>query len=321
MATVKKTSIKTSSVRECRFYMRYMVNHFKTLDRGYIIDNFSDTEICCRILNQHIRNINVTDTGLEACINNLEFQYLKSIIPEDNFLWLKENKRATYWVWGDLALNGEMNNELNKILDTPPDTFWYGDAGLNMTPISHEQRYDLIIDVIDFICSRSPRYAVNITTWINKKLMLWRNVQKDIIHVEWITPENEKDSFWAYRYLRDYQEANKKSEHNNFFPVNIPVPLNAEEACLSFYALHDLWDTRLVTSREVNARMLKTHSQRVWRKKSAEAKMLAEISDINSERLKFLSEYFNITEVDVLNKLIEDRYQGVSTTIHHRLPL
>jgi hypothetical protein len=65
-----------------------------------------------------------------------EFNY-----SEDNFLWLKEDKRAAFWVWGELALNGAMNAEINKILGTPSDFIWYKKARLNMSPINHEQRY------------------------------------------------------------------------------------------------------------------------------------------------------------------------------------
>lgn len=319
MASVKKVRIKTTSVRECRFYMRYILNHFRTLDREYTIDNFSDTEICCRIINQHIRNICTTDSGIEECINNLEFQYLRSIIQEDNFLWLKENKRATFWVWGELALNGEMNKEINKSIGMPLNKYWYKDANLYSSPINHEQRYNSIVDVIDFICSYSPLYTTKIITWINNQLILWRKAQKDIIQVDWVTPENEKDSLWAYNYIKDYQIKNKISENDNFFPVNIPTPLSAEEVCLSFYALHDLWNTTLEKSKEVNERMLKTHNQSVWRRNNAEKKMLSQISDVNCEKLKFLSEHYKITEMDVLNILIEDRFKGVSMTINKNL--
>ncbi|MGZ0302456.1 hypothetical protein ACTM6I_18370 [Citrobacter freundii] len=321
MANAKKTSVQTKSVRECRFYMRYMVNHFRTLDREYIVENFSDTDICCRIINQHIRNINNIDAGIEKCISNLEFQYLKTIIQEDNFLWLKEDKRATYWVWGELALNGTMNTEINKALGTSSDFFWYDKARLNLSPINHEQRYNLIIDLVDFICCCTSQYTANMVTWLNNKLILWRQVQRNIIHVDWVVPENERSSFWAYNYVKDYQEKNKASEHDNFYPVKIPVPLNAEEACLSFYALHDLWNVKLDVSSEVNARMLKTYSQRAWRNRKSMEEIKSQVSEENVEKLKFLSEYFRVSNAEVLNKLIEDRFNGVNTAINKKLPL
>jgi hypothetical protein len=55
-------------------------------------------------------------------------------------------------------------------------------------------------------------------TWVNNKLIDWRKVQRDIIHVEWLTPDNVRGCFWAYEYIRDYQEANKISEHDDFIP-------------------------------------------------------------------------------------------------------
>lgn len=314
-----KSSVKTNSVRECRFYMRYIDNNFRTLDRDYMIENFSDTEICCRIINHHIRNVNKIETDIEKCIRNLEFQYLKSIIPEDNFLWLREDKRATYWIWGELALNGSMNAEINKILGTSPDIFWYEKARLNISPVNHEQRYNLIVDVVDFICSISLGNTVAMITWINNKLILWRQVRQRIINVEWVKPENSKLCFWAYNYVKDFQEEHKTSEDNNFYPVNIPVPLNAEEACLSFYALHDLWDAPLEVSSEVNMKMLKTHNQRVWRKNKRIKEMQAQLSDESIEKLKFLTEHFKISDVEVLNKLIEDRFNGVSLSINNKL--
>ncbi|ANZ89375.1 MULTISPECIES: hypothetical protein [Enterobacterales] len=319
MVTAKKASVQTESVRECRFYMRYMVNNFRALDREYIIENFSDTKICCRIINYQIRKNNKIEDDVNECITNLEFQYLNSIIPEDNFLWLKEDKRAAFWVWGELALNGAMNAEINKILGTPSDFIWYKEARLNMSPINHEQRYNLIIDVIDFICSRSSRYAVNMITWVNNKLIDWRKVQRDIIHVEWLTPDNVRGCFWAYEYIRDYQEANKISEHDDFYPVKIPIPLNAEEACLSFYALHDLWNADLELSLAVKERMMKTYTQRTWRKNKRIEAMHSQISDENMDKLKFLTEHFKISTVDVLNKLIEERFNGVSLSINNRL--
>jgi hypothetical protein len=50
--------------------------------------------------------------------------------------------------------------------------------------------------------------------------------------------------------------------------VKIPIPLNAEEACLSFYALHDLWNADLELSLAVKERMMKTYTQRTWRKQA-----------------------------------------------------
>lgn len=314
-----KVSVKTNSVRECRFYMRYIDNNFRTLDRDYVIEDFSDTEICCTIINYHIRNINKIENDIEKCIRNLEFQYLKAIIPEDNFLWLREDKRATYWVWGELALNGPMNAEINEILGVSTDIVWYEKARLNISPINHEQRYNLIVDVIDYICSVSSQNTTRMITWINNKLILWRRSQKYIIRVEWVSPENEKDCFWAYNYLKDFQEEHKTSDDDNFFPVKIPIPLNAEEACLSFYALHDLWNVKFDVSSEVNKKMLKTYNQRTWRKNKRMKEMQAQLSDESIEKLKFLTEHFKLSDVEVLNKLIEDRFNGVSLSINNKL--
>lgn len=322
MAGINKTVVQTDSVRECRFYMRYIANHFRTIDRENIVDNFSDTEICCRIINQHIRYVHTHEPSIEACIMNLKVQFLKSIIPDNNFLWLKQDKRATFWVWGELALKGRMNDEINEILTNEKGNnvgkYWYSEAKLNSSPINHEQRFNLIIDTIDFICSYSPIYASKMIIWLNNKLIEWRESQKIIIKNSWLTPENEKDCFKAYQDIKDHQESTKTSSNNNFYPVNIPEPLNAEEAYFSFYAMHDLWDTTLKASRELNDRMSKNKSQMKYRRKKKENEMLSEISSEASDKLKFISEFYKKSSVQVLENLISDRYKGIQIGINNQ---
>lgn len=321
MAGMNKTVVQTDSVRECRFYMRYIANHFRTIDRENIVDNFSNTEICCRIINQHIRYVHTHEPSIEACIRNLEVQYLKSIIPDDNFFWLKQNKRAAFWVWGNLALNGFMNEEINKYLTkngTPPKKYWYSEAKLNTSPINHEQRFNLIVDVIDFICSLSADYAAKIIVWLNNKLIEWRKVQNKIINNAWLTPESEKECFWAYHYIKNNQEQTKSSSDNPLYPVNIPIPLDAEEAYLSFYAMHDLWDTDIEEQYKVNERMSKTRSNNEYRRRKAEKNMLSEISPEGKEKLTFLSDFYKTSKVEVLDTLISERYKGIQVRINNQ---
>lgn len=316
MAGTSKVVVKTNSVRECRFYMRYIANNFRVLNRENIVDNFSDTEICCRIINQHIRYVHSDVSSIDECIRVLEIQYLKTIISDDNFLWLKQNKRATFWVWGNLALKGFMNGEINKFLGTDLQKHWYSDAKLSLSPINHEQRFNLVIDTVDFICSFSTDYASKMIVWLNNKLIEWRESQGSIINIPWLTPENERECFWAYNYMKDHQEKNKASSDNILYPVSIPIPLDSEEAYLSFYAMHDLWDVDINESYKVNERMSKTRSQNEYRRRKAEKNMLSEISPEGVEKLKFLSDFYKSTKVQVLDTLISERYRGIQIRIN-----
>ncbi|ECI8027801.1 hypothetical protein E2G82_27180 [Salmonella enterica subsp. enterica serovar Ramatgan] len=316
----KAREVKTSSVRECRFYIRYIANNFQMLNKENIISNFSDTEICCRIINQHIRHVFSHDKDIEECILNLETQFLKNTIPDDNFLWLKEDKRATFWVWGQLALKGYMNDEINRVLNTSPETFWYKEAKAILSPVNHEQRYNAIIDVIDYICSISSSHCTEMTVWINNKLLGWRHAQKTLVKVPWLSPEDEKECYEAYNYIKKRQEEYKETEDDDFFPVKIPEPLNAEEAYLSFYALHDLWNSTPERSHEINKTMLATRGQRVRRQKIAEKKRMESLSEEGKEKLKFLAKHYNCSETSLLDMLISDRYRGISMSVNNKTP-
>lgn len=313
----KAREVKTSSVRECRFYIRYIANNYRMLNKENIINNFSDTEICCRIINQHIRYVSSYDKLIEDSILDLETQFLKNTIPDDNFLWLKEDKRATFWVWGQLALKGYMNDEINRILNTSPETFWYKEAKAILSPVNHEQRYNAIIDVIDYICSVSYSHCTEITVWINNKLLDWRHAQKSLVKVPWLSPENEKECYKAYNYIKKRQEEYKETEDDNFSPVKIPEPLNAEEACLSFYALHDLWNCTIERSHEINKTMLSSRAQRIRREKIAEKKRMESLSEEGKEKLKFLAKHYNCSETSLLDMLISDRYRGICMSVNN----
>lgn len=303
----EQVKIKLNDERFLKFYRNYVILKFPQVAYSSKVLQNGDLGFSEKVLNTYLEQyIPVLENRLDF-IHQMEVALDKVIIPENCFSWFKNNKRATFWLWGMLWYDGACNHEIYRLLNQPQNAFFYKRAELSSSPENHEARFSLIINLIDYICfTYENKYAL--ICFLEGCLKKWRDGINSQKKIKWLIPENEDVCKWAYSYLKKYC-----GDTSNF--PSIPSPLGVEEMYHAFYAMIDLW---LVQPEKIDAFTLKINKafyQKTFRKKQAEKKGRSVLSEKHEERLLFLVSYYKSERAAVLEMLIDDRIRGIETKL------
>lgn len=304
--------IKTKDLRVCRFFIRYIRIKIPANDICEFDENSIDSIMSCRLINKYISE-NIPPENRELFILGMERAYNKTIIQESFFKLLIDDKRATFYLWGKLQFDDKYNARLRKLTNQYNDN-WCKQFGLSESPISHMERYNSLIYFFDNICVEI-KSSIEVVSFLNDFYIFWRKINPGLINVSWLKVDDEDGCYWAYKYIKAHQESTKPDSNNKLWPVNIPNPLSAEEAYLSFYVMSDLWGSDFSASVELIRRMSKSWGQRIYRKKLSTKKNLLEISDEHKEKLSFLSDFYKKDKTQVIEMLIEERTKGIEVRL------
>ncbi|EPD0208510.1 hypothetical protein ACR4U3_001104 [Salmonella enterica] len=309
----RHSPIKSGNLRTCKFYLDWL-NINKNIRADGV--NRQDAESCRQATNQLINQF-FPDKEMQArLLAEMNAACDENILSSDSFDWLKQDERATFWLWGYLCKAGDYQTGFN-----PPanGTFdgknWYQRLNLSLSPVSHQERLAVIITFFDLIIIPSP--PVN---YIKKHLMekfknQWKIIYSKPLPLKWL-PDDEDAVLWAWNNLQKIQQEKPVTLAGLSFSLSAQelttwfTPLSHHERCLALRAALDLWDDAPDTKRLFLLNLNKAWNQQKLRQSRTDKKALnTYLKNETKMRLDILATHYNMRISDVLEKLINEHYR------------
>ena len=314
MAVNVRSSIVVKDIRTSRFLFWYIRNNIQGMKQFAFDGNNPDTALSERIINTALEVGCPDPIQRSNFISTLELAINTTLLPKKYFSWLKENERATFWLWGLMCLDSRCMESINKKLGT--NSNWYQKAGLTDSPVSHSERYSIIVALLDFI-NIETNQAPLMRQWLYDRLVFWRANDHQQVKLRWLTQDHTDICTWAYNYIKKFQKEHASGEGNKLDPVHIPEPLNSVETFHSIFAMLDLWVASDEIQQKAIRKINKAFYQKNFRRKQSEKRERESISDAHEERLNFLAEFYKSDKMSVIERLIDERVQGIEVRLSH----
>ncbi|RNV96164.1 MULTISPECIES: hypothetical protein [Enterobacteriaceae] len=312
MAVNVRSSIVVKDIRTSRFLFWYIRNNIQGMKQFAFDGNNPDTALSERIINTALEVGCPDPIQRSQFISTLELAINTTLLPEKYFSWLKENERATFWLWGLMCLDSRCMESINKKLGT--NSHWYQKAGLTDSPVSHSERYSIIVALLDFI-NIETNQAPLMRQWLYDRLVFWRANDHQQVKLRWLTQDHTDVCTWAYNYIKKFQKEHASGEGNKLDPVQIPEPLNSVETFHSIFAMLDLWSAGDEIQEKAIRKINKAFYQKNFRRKQSEKRERDSISDAHKDRLNSLAEFYKSDKISVIERLIDERVQGIEVRL------
>ncbi|HEB1530387.1 TPA: hypothetical protein RY435_004022 [Escherichia albertii] len=316
-------SIGITNYREAQFLLNEL--------RGFGLDisEFEPKELIEKDLNavsSFINNafISLVPQRKGLTSNIIKFKMNSALLSDGNFSWLKDNKRATFWVWGQIylfhsfGLTGFESNDIfiKEGLDIQ--------ASLRRNPVfSHGSRFDDIVYAFDLRMKISYSEKQSIISFCHR---YWANIFSDDKALKWISKRDIGLCQWAFNYIREHQSrialpvidsighyfGNKQLPDLNDTPANLlPEPVDNEELFNSILAMYDLW--RVTPEKK---ELFLIHINKAWNQKKVrdnrkgKKALNTHISEGAKDRLMLLAYRHNMNIGPLLEMLIEKEFSS-----------
>lgn len=312
MTVSNNPDVKSKDVRSLRFIFKYIQKHLPHTRSLVFEINNPDTALSNRIINDTLE-LYLPDAQMrQAFISQMELKLSTTITSEKVFTRLEKDTRATFWLWGSIYSNHECNQLLNKELNINNGTNWYSELRFPTNVPSHRERFGTIIGFVDYVCMETDNPPA-VRKWLVERLGFWQKNAMNVTRMKWLDQEDAETCMWAYHSLRKHQDASQKTADHPPYPVQLPSPINPEEAFHTFYAMLDLWGISNEEQQQICKKIDKAFYQKSFRRKQSAKKERKEFSEEHLERLNFLVKYYGADRTTVLERLIDDRINGIKT--------
>lgn len=246
MALTGTGYISTKSIRECRFYLRFLSETRTPVPA--ITDN--DPAILCKAINKVLGF--KPSSNRERFVENMELACARQLIHISNFEWVKDNDRACYWLWLKVrtATEPELLADYENI-DPRSNLFVYDELNLNISPSSIEERYNCIVSFFDSWRS-DPSYK---TLFLDNQRNQWGCILRLQRPFKWLDADNEQQCLWAWEQL---SKRGIPTQHINF--------ITSKEIYHAVFAAFDAWQAHSFDSKELFlTKINKAWSQKKYR--------------------------------------------------------
>ncbi|WP_426596281.1 hypothetical protein [Pectobacterium brasiliense] len=304
--------IKSRDLRVCRFYANW-------LQANNIINTSSvsrqNGESCRQALNHIISQYFPDKEKQFHLLSDMDIACEENILSLDDFDWLSQDERATFWLWAYLCKAGDYQLGINPPENAELGKNWYQRLNLSFSPVSHQERMNIIVMFFDMIMIRTP--PVN---HLKKQIMenlkeRWKMIYRRPLPLKWL-PDEEEAVQWAWNNLYKIQQ----EQHGVLsglsaltFPSGLTTwftPLNHSERHLALRAALDLWDDSPDTKRLFFLNLNKAWNQQKLRQSRTDKKALnTYLKNETKEKLDFMATQSDLRISDMLEKLINEHYQ------------
>lgn len=276
--------------------------------------NRNDPESCLKAVKRLISGYFPDKGEQNKILSEMEAACDENILPEEEFDWLQQDVRATFWLWAYLYKAGSYQLGIDLPSDSAPGDNWYSYLKLSVSPSSHPERLNTIISLFDGIIVITP--PVN---HLKKKIMeklkeQWAMIYKKPAPLKWL-PDEENAVIWAWDSLHKIQE---EKNITSGFRLGLPrpglttwfTPLNHSERNIALRAALDLWDDAPDTKQLFLLNLNKAWNQHKLRRARTDKKALnTYLKNETKRRLDFMAEHDGIRISDMMDKLINDYYK------------
>ncbi|MBH2928758.1 hypothetical protein I5Q11_24260 [Serratia ureilytica] len=304
--------IKTRDQRTCLFYADWL-NTNTYINTSSV--SRQDADSCRRALNQLINQNIPNKEQQEKLLAEMEVARNENILPPESFDWLRQDERAAFWLWAFLC----KARDYEFGIDPPPMAGfvenWYQRLNLSLSPVSHQERINIIITLFDSIIISTPPVTYLKAEVMEKLKSRWKIIYSKPLPLKWLSDE-EDAVLWAWNNLQKVQK--DKSGYSRSFYINRRTPglttwftpLNHAERHLALRAALDLWDDAPDTKRLFLINLNKAWNQQKLRQSRTDKKALnTYLKNETKMRLDLMAERSGLRISDMLETLINDHYR------------
>ncbi|GAA5192739.1 hypothetical protein [Ferrimonas gelatinilytica] len=287
--------IISHSLRECKFYLRYIKKEFGDA----LTWKTNPAEMCIEINSILDRKINDFNQKV-AFANRMKSACQHDLISSDRFSWIKSDRRACFWVWGWL-INSTPTKLGYSHLERPNHNdidFGYmkGEAR------SHSIRYEAIVNFFD-------EWNV-IRSWkddlLSRLAEEWAQILRKTKTFSWLDEKNEEQIWWAWKHIVD---SPVKSDYL--------APMDNAERYLSICTAFDLWEAERDSKDLFLHRFNKAWHQKKHRDNRVGKKSLnTYVSEDVKNKLETLALERGQKLHQVIESLINNEYQATRTKLY-----
>ncbi|WP_083275047.1 hypothetical protein [Edwardsiella hoshinae] len=306
--------IKTRNMRMLRFYTDWLC-------RNHSVNNSSipcnDAESCRKALNRLVLQIAPDKNSQAQLLSQMEKDSGGNILPQEAFDWLTCDERATFWLWGYLATSYDHSFGMDEDFRFPNFDYrgnLYEQLGLSLSPSSHQDRLDLIIDFFD-------RMPANNNYDFKRILMdtfksTWGVIYNRPKPVKWM-PDDAEVVAWVWNAIGKHQHETNNGHSSRIDNIKYHFalcfnPHNHREKQLAVGAALDLWQNDATDKQLFLLKLNKAWNQRKLRQSRIDKKAVnTYLKNKTKQRLDQLAEHHGVRISDLLERLINTHYQQI----------
>ncbi|OVZ78998.1 transcriptional regulator [Yersinia kristensenii] len=314
----EKVKVRSKDWRVCRFYAQYLDNkypgEFPEHDPG-------NAENCLRNINVFLEKKHTFTFSHNQEVNDLEIMAGYAILPEEAFSWLKNNERATFYLWAVIYLDTQNHTpfitpeqDKNRIRkhswrDGLPKVNTYKALYLIDSPSTHHERLRIIKEYFDGAHSLNQKGA-KIAHMENLKQQ-WLDNNHRAQQFTWLNPDDEEMCHWFWSRIKDKQvdTPGEKKTVTQFF-----IPSSVRDYYLASLTAYDLWqapeDSRELFKSRINHSWHQQKQKEKYRKDDKKAINTYVRKDVKDMLDNIVTEY-NLRMSDVLEMLITEKYHSM----------
>ncbi|KAE9627778.1 hypothetical protein [Aeromonas veronii] len=307
-----RQSAMTMDIRRCQFCLTYLNN-----TRRIPIANCDQNDIhsCQMAINNMISMVTSDKSERARLIAELEQACTANILPISHFDWLKEDKRAAFWLWA--YINQTQDNILGVPSTSNPLDNMYNKLGLSSSPCNHQERLSLIISFMDRfpVSPQAIGFKENLLEKFKEK---WKFVYAQPIPLKWL-PDEEASVQWVWESLQKHF-ANISGASSPMFLSTLQLthwftPYNHAERLLAVRAALDLWVDAPDSKRLFLLNLNKAWNQRKLRQQRTDKKAVnTYLRNDTKAQLDSLAVHYKMRISDVLEMLIKERHQQIKSS-------
>lgn len=298
---------KFKDIRICNFYIKHLVVRMCLKNTNHDPGN---VESCIRAINEIILNNIKDERDQQRILNELSAEKHENILPVEAFDWLKEDKRATFWLWGYLHQSDDkdlIQHPWYKNFHNPMSVL-YNEAKLSPSPRNHQDRIDLIIHFFDYI--HIPPSSGIKKQYMEKLKDKWKIIYEKPEPIKWL-PDDEEAVLWAWDSLKKHQKTAPNFDGKKYTTglTTWFTPLSHAEKLLAIRAALDLWDDNPDSKKLFLLNLNKAWNQKKLRQSRTDKKALnTYLKNETKTRLDTLANHYKMRISDTLEKLINENY-------------
>ncbi|MEC5321457.1 hypothetical protein VSX61_21395 [Brenneria populi subsp. brevivirga] len=317
--------LRCDNVREAKAYLNYCLWHqikpesyfikkYTRRDRtdpNVIIINIEDKNLLGGKFYQDIysailQQYEFVDDNMKYFIQKMIKEKRKIILNEENFIWLKRNERACYWLW--LIVSNSFST-----FEIPDDKLIqfiyllrtaYRLLGKPHNLPANKLRYESIVDCFDSVCELKDKKEY----MLNKLNDLWGDIYKIGGSFSWLekNQNNEEKMKWMWSHMQ-------KHEYLGNIVNKFTAPLERNELYFSIYACYDIWNAskseKELFRRNSSNAWNQVHRRKIMGKKNRVA-INAYVTSDTREKLNEISRVNKGTIGEVIDLLIYDKFKN-----------
>ncbi|EPL9180907.1 hypothetical protein O3T15_14290 [Serratia marcescens] len=264
--------LSTHDWDECDFFIDYL--DWKNVIRKNRLTNFDGPADICRYLNDSLqKHFRDTPEKINGVVSDMLYALNEKIPSEEEVAWLKNDKRACFWLWT------ELNNITLGVLSF--------EEIKEIIPHSHQERLREVLKK-----HKSLHLKDGHRRW-GELVSQWSEIKEDSSLVDHLSPDDEDIVSYTWKYL---------CSHGHDIAQKY-APLDNEERYLSilnymdFYLTHPLEKELLVRKIKpaINQRnhRLKKQKASVSKKFYLKKENIDKLKKLLNENKMTMDEYFN----------------------------